>query len=622
MTNVLSFQGRVAIVTGAGGGLGREYALLLAKRGCRVVVNDLGGAANGAGESSRAADSVVDEIRALGGEAIANYDSVEAGEKVVATALEKYGKVDILINNAGILRDSSFHKMTADDWNRVVGVHLSGAFHVTQAAWRVMRELGYGRVVMTTSAAGLYGNFGQANYAAAKLGLVGLAKSLAVEGRARGIRVNAVAPIATSRLTESMFTKEMADGLSAAHVSPLVAYLCHESCESSGDVFEVGGGFIAEVRLERAEGVLLRSREELTPERVRDSWRAIVGYERSSHPSELASAIQPFFDAAVTPGAAPADSTADSRTGRAPDAPGEHAPVIDVERALGYQFPDMKSSYDERDLALYALGVGAAADPRDEAELRYVYEGHHKPFCALPTFAVVPAINAMMQLFKEGRIAPGLNYGFERTLHGEQFVEIRRAIPLNAKLTHKSRIKNIFDKGKNALVVTETRSFDDEGRELFHNETTTVVRGAGGWGGDRGPAAVPGVNSAKPDREADASLTELIGQNQALIYRLSGDFNPLHVDAEFAKNFGFERPILHGLCTFGYAGRHIAKAVCGGDASLINSIRVRFAEPVFPGETLQTEIWKESETKVIFQCRVVERDKIVLSNGIAGLTAR
>jgi len=200
----LRFDGRVAIVTGAGGGLGRSHALMLAARGAKVVVNDLGGSAHGDGKSSSAADKVVDEIRAMGGEAVANYDSVENGTAIVQTALDAFGTVDIVINNAGILRDVSFQKMTQGDWDIVQRVHLNGSMSVSHAAWPIMREKGYGRIVMTTSAAGIYGNFGQANYCAAKLGILGLAHCLAEEGRGKNIFVNTIAPIAASRLTETI----------------------------------------------------------------------------------------------------------------------------------------------------------------------------------------------------------------------------------------------------------------------------------------------------------------------------------------------------------------------------------------------------------------------------------
>ncbi len=238
------FDNRVAIVTGAGGGLGRTYALELARRGARVVVNDLGGAVDGSGKGTMAADGVVEEIVAAGGEAVANYDSVatpERGAAIVATALEAFDTVDIVINNAGILRDKSFAKMEEDEVQAVLDVHLRGAFHVTQPAFRVMKEKGYGRLVFTSSAAGIFGNFGQANYGAAKMGLVGLSNVLAIEGAKYDIKSNVIAPIARTRMTEELLGP-LAEMVDPNQVTPLVVYLASEACEFTHQVFTAGGG--------------------------------------------------------------------------------------------------------------------------------------------------------------------------------------------------------------------------------------------------------------------------------------------------------------------------------------------------------------------------------------------
>ena len=222
----LRFDNRVAIITGAGNGLGRSHALLLASRGAKVVVNDLGGGHTGSGKSSGAADKVVEEIKAAGGEAVANYDSVEDGAKIVQCALDTWKRIDIVVNNAGILRDTSFQKMTQDDWDLIYRVHVLGTFRVTHAAWNHMRDAGYGRIVITASAAGIYGNFGQANYSMAKLGLRGLAQTLAIEGAKQNVRVNTIAPIAGSRMTETVLPPDLLAALKPEYVSPLVACLC------------------------------------------------------------------------------------------------------------------------------------------------------------------------------------------------------------------------------------------------------------------------------------------------------------------------------------------------------------------------------------------------------------
>jgi len=287
------YDGRVAVVTGAGGGLGRAYALMFAERGAKVVVNDLGGAFTGDGEgSTRAADKVVEEIKAAGGEAVANYDSVTDGDKIIQTALDAFGKVEIVINNAGILRDVSFHKMSDEDWNKVLAVHLHGSYAVTKAAWPHMREQQYGRVIMTTSAAGLYGNFGQANYSAAKMGLAGMGLTLAWEGQKRNIFVNVIAPIAGSRMTETILPKDLIDKLKPEYVAPLVGYLCSEQNTTTGGIFEVGAGVVARVKWMRAPGVAIPLKDGVSVEKVAENWDKINDMTDGKFVSSLAESSQ------------------------------------------------------------------------------------------------------------------------------------------------------------------------------------------------------------------------------------------------------------------------------------------------------------------------------------------
>ncbi|KLL10653.1 MULTISPECIES: SDR family NAD(P)-dependent oxidoreductase [Protofrankia] len=270
-------EGRAIVITGAGGGLGREYALLLAREGARVVVNDLGGARDGSGGGSAMADGVVAEIRAAGGEAVASYDSVATqvgAEAIVRTAVETFGAVHGIVSNAGILRDSSFARTTPEDWDAVIKVHLYGGFHVIRAAWPYFREQNFGRVVVATSTSGLYGNFGQANYAAAKLGLVGLVNTLAIEGERYGIRANAVAPLAATRMTADIAPPEVLDTLPAAQVAPVVGHLLTEELTDSGAVFVVGGGLVRRVALFQNSGV--RFDEPPTMEIVAKRWAEIT----------------------------------------------------------------------------------------------------------------------------------------------------------------------------------------------------------------------------------------------------------------------------------------------------------------------------------------------------------
>ena len=275
----IRFDGRVAVVTGAGSGLGRSHALFFASRGAKVAVNDLGGGVDGSGQSSKAADLVVQEIKAAGGQAIANYDSVadaKGAQNLIDRTLQAFGQVDILVNNAGILRDKTFAKMTLADFEKVVAVHFLGSVYVTKAAWPVMQERLYGRVVMTTSAAGLYGNFGQTNYGAAKLAVVGFMNALKLEGQKFNILVNTIAPVAATRMTEGLLPPQALDRLKPDLVTPAVAYLCSEQCRDSGQVIDAGGGYYARTQLMESPGIRFDPSQPVTPEMLAAQWSRIT----------------------------------------------------------------------------------------------------------------------------------------------------------------------------------------------------------------------------------------------------------------------------------------------------------------------------------------------------------
>ena len=316
----IRFDGRVAIVTGAGAGLGRVYALDLAKRGARVVVNDLGGSRDGTGSSSSAADKVVAEIKELGGEAVANYDSVatvEGGQAIVDTAVKAFGKVDILINNAGILRDKTLAKMEAAEWNAIMDVHLHGAFNVTRPAFIKMRENGYGRIVLTTSAAGLHGNFGQTNYGAAKMALVGFANSLKIEGERADIKTNVIAPIATTRLTEDVLPPDLQKKLQPEFVSPLVLYLSSEGCADTGVIYNAGAGYFNKAAIVTGPGTVVGGGTKVpTPEEIMKSWEAINDMSGAQEYGSATAALGAMMSA-FTPKADKGDDSDGGGTGAA-----------------------------------------------------------------------------------------------------------------------------------------------------------------------------------------------------------------------------------------------------------------------------------------------------------------
>ena len=275
--NPIRFDGRVAVITGAGGGLGRAHALLLAARGACVVVNDLGGSVGGVGGDTAAARRVVAEIEAAGGCALANFDDIstpEGAQRLVDAAVQTYGRLDVLVNNAGILRDKTLHKLDPADFEAVIRVHLLGSAWCSRAALVPMQAQHYGRIVMTTSAAGLYGNFGQSNYSAAKLGVVGLMNTLKAEGAKHGIRVNTVAPVALTRMTEGLPFARMLGEATPDRVAAGVVWLASEACEDSGVILAAGAGYFSTVRIVEGQG-LHAPVDDMSPEFVASHWAEI-----------------------------------------------------------------------------------------------------------------------------------------------------------------------------------------------------------------------------------------------------------------------------------------------------------------------------------------------------------
>lgn len=292
----IRFDDRIAVITGAGAGLGRIYALELAKRGAKIVVNDYGGAFDGSGKgSSSPAQMVVDEIKKAGGQAVPNYDNVaspEGGKNIIKTALDEFGTIDILINNAGILRDKSIVKMKPEQWQSVLDVHLSGSYNVTRPAFKIMKEKGYGRIIMTTSAAGLYGNFGQTNYSAAKLGVVGMMNTLKLEGAKYDIMINTIAPIAASRLTKNIMPPELFEKSKPEFVSPMVVYLCSDDCNETGQIFNAGMGFFNRAAILTGKGLQIGNpKNPPTPEMIHANFDKINNMENAQEITDATNAV-------------------------------------------------------------------------------------------------------------------------------------------------------------------------------------------------------------------------------------------------------------------------------------------------------------------------------------------
>ncbi|KAK6373231.1 hypothetical protein LTR64_005153 [Lithohypha guttulata] len=301
MVDQTRYDGQVVVVTGAGNGLGRQYALFFAARGAKVVVNDLGGNAFGKDKEgkgqSRVADAVVKEIRDAGGIAVANYDPVQQGDRIIKTAVDNFGTVHVLINNAGILRDVTIRNMKDADWDIIMDVHVHGSFKTARAAWPFFKKQKYGRIINTSSSSGLFGNltsnkFGQSNYAAGKMAMVGFTKTLAKEGAKYNITCNVLAPGAASRLTQTVWTPEMMDVMRPDFVVPLVGVLSHESCRESGSIFEAAAGHFSKIRWERSKGFQARPDDSLTADVLLKNWKQVVDFTDAEHPNQPSHLIE------------------------------------------------------------------------------------------------------------------------------------------------------------------------------------------------------------------------------------------------------------------------------------------------------------------------------------------
>lgn len=579
----LRYDGRVAVVTGAGAGLGREYALLFASRGAKVVVNDLGGNASGQGKSN-AADKVVEEIRASGGVAVPDYHSVVEGDKIVQTALENFGRIDVLVNNAGILRDRSVARISDEDWNLIHDVHLKGSFLTTRAAWPVMKKQNFGRIIMTSSNSGVYGNFGQANYSAAKLGLVGLANTVAIEGAKNNIHCNVIVPTAASRMTQGILPDILFNELKPKLIAPVVAYLCHESCEDNGAIIESAAGWATKVHFVRGKGCVLRTAidEDVSPEYVRQVWNRVTDMSEARHLSAIGEASLGLVGVL--------ENLRDGKNNE-----------NSVTETFRYGF---------KDVILYALGVGASVT--DPTDLKFLYENNTE-FGVLPTFFILPGLLAVMGSSLTASAIKHTTFDLTNILHGEQYIELLEEPATEGVLTTTATVLDVIDKKSGALVITQSESYDENGTLIARNQSSTFVVGAGNFNGKT--KAGPEVKALVPNpkRAPDASLVVPTHKDQAAVYRLSGDLNPMHIDPSFSAIAGYKVPILHGLCTMGVSVKAVLKQFGGDDPAQFRAAKVRFSKPVLPGQTLRVDMWKEPNNRVCFRTVVVETNTEVLS---------
>ncbi|OSD06328.1 multifunctional beta-oxidation protein [Trametes coccinea BRFM310] len=587
------FDGKTVIVTGAGSGLGRAYALHYARLGANVVVNDING---------KSAKTVVDAITKAGGKAVAAVASSEDGEGIVKAALETFGGVHILVANAGVARLSAFEKLSEKDWDEVLAVHLRSTYKCAKAVWPHFLKQKYGRIVTMGSQAGLYGLPGLANYATAKAGIIGFTKTLAIEGKKYNIFANVVIPSAGAATGLGRAAANI-EAVKEDYIAPLVAFLSSDANEeTTGGLFQTAAGWIAQVRWQRTGGHGFPVNRPLTPEAIISKWKLITDFndDRATNPGSTQEAFMQIAENfGNTEEGAGSDGSSDS-----PYADPEDSEIV---AAAKKEAPEQTEfSYTERDVILYNLGVGAT-----EQELQWTYE-NHEDFAALPTFGVIPQFQAMAGMPLDW--LP--NFNPAKLLHGEQYLEIKSPIPTSGDFVNEARLMEVLDKGKAAAVtiVVETKD-KHSGKVVFENQSTVFIRGSGGFGGkragkDRGAAT---AENKPPQRKPDAVTEEKTLSIQAALYRLSGDTNPLHILPEFAAVGGFDKPILHGLCSMGISGKHVLKAF--GE---YKDIKVRFAGVVYPGETLVTEMWKEGD-KVIFTTKVKERGTVVLAAAAATL---
>ncbi|MCO4745761.1 MAG: SDR family NAD(P)-dependent oxidoreductase [Proteobacteria bacterium] len=658
-------DGKVVLVTGAGGGIGRAHALACARAGARVVVNDLGGTRDGTGAGARMADAVVSEIEALGSEAVANYDSVtdyDGCERMVAAATERWGRLDVVVNNAGILRDKTFRKMTDAEWGPVVDVHLHGTRNVTKAALPALMENG-GALINTTSLSGLLGNFGQSNYAAAKAGIYGFTRVLAMELRKYGVTANCVAPVAKTRMTEEIEMVE--DEWGPEHISPIVVFLASEAGKSvTGRVFGVQGQRIHVYEVHTNDGAEKEGTDLWTTDEIAARFGEITSFPvpeaAAAGGDDVESTVFAHFPEGFKAAAAAGwtavihwrvgggvDQTLSVADGVCTSSPGLHGNptcTVEVSRdvligmftgeidaqkafmtgkakadnmgdlmrlATAFDFKAIAAAYqggavepapapepapETDEPKTWPLGkrydggfwqvsgdeFGAYADATDDANPRY----RGADAVAPPMYHVRPFIGLMMKLATD----PELDIDLLRLVHGEHDMSFHRLLRHGDVLQLRGTLESVEEKSSGKIVAFGLYGFVD-GELAIEGRTSYFIRGKKKKSSGPKPArkAPPEV----PDPEWTAS--QPVTADQADRYAVaSGDDNPIHVDDATAKSAGLPGVILHGLCSMAFAQRDIIDRLADGDPARLKRLAVRWASPVFPGETLMLKAWGTS----------------------------
>lgn len=509
---------------------------------------------------------------------------------MVQTALDNFGRVDILVNNAGILRDRSFAKMTDQEWDSVINVHLFSTFALCKAVWPIFLKQKSGFIVNTTSTSGIYGNFGQANYAAAKAAVLGFSRTLALEGAKKGIVVNVIAPHAETAMTKTIFSdKELNNHFDPGLVSPFVVLLCSDELQklskgrSKGLLFEVGGGWCGLTRWQRSKGIV---NTDATPEYLSENWSDLTDFSKGT----------------VNP-----SSTQESSM----------LILQSVHKNVSAKNTPSNYKYSSRDVILYNMGLGATT-----RELKYTYENHPQ-FQVLPTFATIPFMADGSIDIKLDELVDNFNYSM--LLHGEQYFKIKKfPLPTSGELKTVGKPLQVLGKSsKAAVIVGSYETVDAKTNEpILYNEGTFFVRNAVVPQSkvidkvkERAPFALKQFKT-KDLGTADYEVEISTFEDQAALYRLSGDYNPLHIDPQLAKAVKFPKPILHGLCTLGVSAKQLYEKFGPFD-----ELKVRFTNVVFPGDKLKVKAWKHGDL-VIFQTLDVNTGNVVLDNAAIKLVGK